>query len=81
MKSKEEVREALLGILRDMDKQPEYRQGADIFEDFGLDSLDQIEFLFNIEQAFGTKIEDETFEDEGLRQFDLLVDHLHGAQG
>lgn len=81
MKSKEEVREALLGILRSMDKEPEDKQGADIFEDFGLDSLDQIEFLFNIEQAFGIKIEDETFEDEGLRQFDRLVDHLHAAQG
>lgn len=81
MKTKEEVREALFGILRDMDKEPEDKEGADIFEDFGLDSLDQIEFLFNIEQAFGTKIEDETFEDEGLRQFDRLVDHLHAAQG
>lgn len=80
MKSKDEVRDALLGILREMDKDPEYKEGADIFEDFGLDSLDQIEFLFNIEQAFGTKIEDETFEDEGLRQFDRLVDHLHDAQ-
>jgi len=80
MKSKDDVRQALLGILRDMDKECEYKAGADIFADFGLDSLDQIEFLFNIEQAFSIKIEDDTFEEQGLRQFDQLVDHLHAAQ-
>jgi len=72
-----EVRGKLLEILSGMlEEPPEYKAGADIFEDFGLDSLDQIEFLFNIEQAFGVKIADETFEDEGLRQFDKLVAHL-----
>ena len=45
MKSKDEVRDALLGILRDMDKDCEYKAGADIFDDFGPDSLDQAEFL------------------------------------
>jgi len=58
MKSKDDVRQALLGILRDMDKECE----------------------FNIEQAFSIKIEDDTFEEQGLRQFDQLVDHLHAAQ-
>lgn len=77
MATEVEVRDQLLGILAGMlEEPPEYRAGADIFEDFGLDSLDQIEFLFNIEQAFGLKIADETFEEEGLRQFDQLVAHL-----
>jgi len=72
-----EVRDKLLEILSGMlEEAPEYKPGADIFEDFGLDSLDQIEFLFNIEQAFGVKIADETFEEEGLREFDKLVAHL-----
>lgn len=72
-----EVRERLLGILsRMLETPPQYRPGADIFEDFGLDSLDQIEFLFNVEQQFGVKIVDETFEEQGLRQFDRLVAHL-----
>lgn len=74
--TREEVRHGLLAILKSMDKEGEYREGADIFEDLGLDSLDQIEFLFNIEQKFGVKIEDDTFEDEGLRAFDQLVAHL-----
>lgn len=77
MATEVEVRDQLLGILAGMlEEPPEYRAGADIFEDFGLDSLDQIEFLFNIEQAFGVKIADETFEEEGLRQFDQLIAHL-----
>lgn len=77
MATEAQVREQLLSILSGMlEEPPQYQAGADIFEDFGLDSLDQIEFLFNIEQAFGVKIADETFEDEGLRQFDKLVTHL-----
>lgn len=72
-----QVRDQLLAILAGMlEEPPTYQEGADIFEDFGLDSLDQIEFLFNIEQTFGVKIADETFEEEGLRQFDKLVAHL-----
>ncbi len=77
MRPETEVREQLLGILTSMlENPPVYRPDADIFEDFGLDSLDQIEFLFNIEKAFGLTIEDETFEEKGLRQFDKLVAHL-----
>lgn len=77
MATEAQVREQLLAILNGMlEEPPQYQPGADIFEDFGLDSLDQIEFLFNIEQAFGVKIADETFEDEGLRVFDKLVSHL-----
>lgn len=79
--TREEVRSGLLAVLESMDKKHEYREGADIFEDFGLDSLDQIEFLFNIEQKFGVKIEDDTFEEQGLRAFDHLVDHLVAAAG
>lgn len=76
-----EVRDKLLGILAGMlEEPPQFKPGADIFEDFGLDSLDQIEFLFNIEQVFGVKIADETLEDEGLRQFDNLVAYLVGRQ-
>lgn len=74
--TQEEVRAGLVAVLKSMDKECDGRQGADIFEDFGLDSLDQIEFLFNIEQKFGVKIEDDTFEDQGLRAFDKLVEHL-----
>ena len=77
MPNETEVRDKLLEILSGMlEKAPEYQPGADIFEDFGLDSLDQIEFLFSIEQQFGVKIVDETFEEQGLRQFDRLVAHL-----
>jgi len=77
MRPESEVRTQLLEILTSMlENPPEYRPGTDIFEDFGLDSLDQIEFLFNIEKAFGLTIADETFEEEGLRQFDKLVSHL-----
>ena len=71
------VRDRLLAILSTMTKKPlEYTPGADIFEHYKLDSLDQIEFLFNVESDFGVKIEDESFEEQGLRKFDNLVAHL-----
>jgi len=77
MGNESDVRDRLMTILSGMlEKPPEYTPGADIFEDFGLDSLDQIEFLYSIEQAFGVKIADETFEEQGLREFDRLVAHL-----
>ncbi|MCK6555423.1 phosphopantetheine-binding protein [Candidatus Binatia bacterium] len=81
MASEIEVRNQLLTILsRMLETPPQYAPGADIFEDFGLDSLDQIEFLFNVEESFGVKIADETFEGEGLREFDRLVAHLAERQ-
>jgi len=77
MRTQAEVRDQLLTILSGLvEEAPKYTPGADIFEDFGLDSLGQIELLFTIEQQFGVKIVDETFESEGLRQFDQLVAHL-----
>jgi acyl carrier protein len=77
MSSDNQVRDRLLAILKKMTKKPlEYAPNADIFEDYELDSLDQIEFLFNVEAEFGVKIEDETFEEKGLRNFDSLVGHL-----
>ena len=81
MRNESEVRDQLLAILSAMlDEPPHYAPGADIFEDFGLDSLDQIEFLFSIEEKFGVKIADETFEEQGLRKFDQLVSHLVAHQ-
>jgi len=71
-----EVRTQLLKVLAGMDKQCEYAPNADIFEDFGLDSLDQIEFLYNVEATFGVKIEEEAFEQHELRNFDRLVAYL-----
>ena len=81
MRNELEVRDQLLAILSGMlETPPVYAAGADIFEDFGLDSLDQIEFLFGVEEAFGVKIADETFEEQGLRQFDRLVSYLFEKQ-
>ena len=76
MANEADVRGRLLGVLASMDKQCEYAPNADIFEDFGLDSLDQIEFLYNVEEQFGVKIEEEAFEEQGLRNFDRLVAYL-----
>ena len=73
----EEVRDRLLRILSSMfEEPPVYSPGADIFDDLGLDSLDQIEFLYNVEGEFAVKIDDETFEEQELRQFDRLVAYL-----
>jgi len=77
MKDESKIRSCLLGIIgRMVAEPPQYSSDADIFEDFGLDSLDQIEFLFNVEEEFGVKIEDADFEEKGLRNFDHLVAHL-----
>ena len=80
MANETQVRKSLLDVLAKMNKQCEDAPNADIFEDFGLDSLDQIEFLYNIEEKFGVKIEEEAFEEQGLRNFDLLVAHLAERQ-
>lgn len=71
-----EARAKLIEILGSMGKQCEYVPNADIFKEYGLDSLDQIEFLYNVEERFGVKIEEEAFEELGLRKFDALVDYL-----
>jgi acyl carrier protein len=77
MQNETEVRTQLLAILaRLLHEPPKYAPDADIFDDFGLDSLDQIEFVFGVEEKFGVKIEDETFEEQGFRNFDKLVAHL-----
>lgn len=78
MKTDVDVRNDLLAVLASMDKQCEYKPNADIFEDFGLDSLDQIEFLYNVEAKFGVKIEEEVFADQDLRNFDKLTRYLQG---
>lgn len=81
MKSEAQVREELLQILSTMlEEPPQDKPGADIFEDFGLDSLDQLEFLYNVEEKFGVKIDDDTFEELELRAFDKLVGHLAANQ-
>jgi acyl carrier protein len=77
MRNESDVRNQLVAILTGLlPEAPTYAPGRDIFDDYGLDSLDQIEFLFSVEAKFGVKIEDETFEEKGLRNFDSLVSYL-----
>jgi acyl carrier protein len=75
--SEQDLRDRLLAILSNiLDEPPVYAQGADIFDDFRLDSLDQMEFLYAVEEEFTLKIDDETFEEQELRKFDRLVRYL-----
>lgn len=77
MWSIEDVREELLKLLaRNQEPPAKYQPGADIFEDYGIDSLDLIEMLFGIEHKFGVKIVDDTFAEQRLREFDRLVSYL-----
>ena len=77
MRTAREVREMLRTILAAIrDEMPPDRPGMDIFVDYGLDSLDQIEFVFQVEEQFHVSIDDVDFATGELRQFDQLVEYL-----
>ena len=48
---------------------------TDIIRDLGMDSLDTMEYLFSIDQAFGT-IPDEIFQEKNLSIVENLIQYL-----
>ena len=42
----------------------------------GLDSLDIVTLLFNIEEKYGVKIPDEEIEEKGLLRLGAMADHV-----
>ena len=51
-------------------------KGKNISTDIGLDSLDIMAFLFDVEEKFSIKLPDEDFDELGLMNLDKLVDYL-----
>lgn len=51
-------------------------KGKNLSTDIGLDSLDIMAFLFDVEEKFGVKLPDEDFDELGLMNIDNLVDYL-----
>jgi acyl carrier protein len=51
-------------------------KGKNLSTDIGLDSLDIMAFLFDVEEKFGIKLPDEDFDELGLMNLDNMVDYL-----
>jgi acyl carrier protein len=72
--------EALFEKLKEIIGQ-EFAQGQEItletdLLEMGLDSLDIINLLFQIEESFGVSVPEEDFEDKNLKVLGNMVDYL-----
>ena len=72
----EAILEKLKGIIsQEFAKDQEITLETDLIE-MGLDSLDIINFLFQIEELFGISVPEEDFEDKSLKVVGNMVDYL-----
>ena len=73
---REQIREGLEEILATVTENPErakeFTEKTSLREEVGLDSLQVVEMLFEIEEKFGAKIEDE--EAQGLQTIADVLD-------
>ncbi|WP_018680217.1 acyl carrier protein [Actinokineospora enzanensis] len=73
------VKRVLVGVLANGTTVAEVGSGADLVEEFGLDSLQMIAFLLGIEDEFGLELDYENLELDDLRaigQFAGYVERL-----
>lgn len=79
MKSKEEITETVRGIFQKTLKIEPARLNAEtrFKEDLSLDSLDMIEVVYEVEDAFDVQIPEERMKE--IRTFGQIVDGLHAA--
>jgi acyl carrier protein len=50
-------------------------------EDLGLDSLDQISFLYTLEEKSGVKIPDEDLDKHNLERLGQIAEHIERLRG
>lgn len=58
---------------------PSFNKDADLMEQLGLDSLDQIEIVMAVEEEFDIEVADEMA--EKLTTFNLILNHVLAAKG
>lgn len=49
-------------------------------QDIGMDSLDIVNLLFAVQEAFGVEIPDEAIEEEGLQELGKMVAYIQERQ-
>jgi len=79
MKSKEEIAETVRAIfVKTLKRDPsELKPGVSLKDDLKLDSLDMIEVVYEVEDAFDVQIPEASIRE--IRTFDQVVDGLHAA--
>jgi acyl carrier protein len=80
----EDITQLLAKALRDTDEQPEVKAEDHIINDLGLDSIQMLAFLLEVEQRFGLALDFDNLDISQLgsvRDFAQWVDGLMGEQG
>lgn len=73
---KNKVREKLLSILKDMNIESDLHNNSHLRKDLNLDSLDVINFLFEVEGSFNIKIPQDAIDEFDLLYIDNLVNYI-----
>jgi acyl carrier protein len=80
----EDITQMLAKALRDTDEKPEVQADDHILNDLGLDSIQMLAFLLEVEQQFGVALDFENLDIShfgSVREFAHWVGGLMGEQG
>jgi len=71
-----DIRKRLTKLIQDVKPDAEYNDDLDLREDLGLDSLDTISFLFEVEKEFDVKLSEEAIDEYDLLHLDKLCGYI-----
>ncbi len=74
----ESIEKKIEAILRRIKPEAEYREEFNLSDDLGLDSLDTIEFIFEVETQLMVKIPEEEIDEKGLLVLGNMCKYVKG---